>query len=203
MDSRGVTLDSDGDGVPDYKDKEPFSPPGFPVNADGVAQVPKAITEADVNRIVDAKIAQIKLPDVSVSWFLPSVNFVTGRSDIRTSEYEKLYQIANVLKNNPGVKIVVTGHTDGTGSEANNNVLSYNRAKAAIDFLVSKHGISADRLILNWAGESQMLIPAKGSNATNRRSEFRVAKDEKNMDPPTPTTGGRKGNMQGNKDAGY
>lgn len=203
VDSRGVTLDSDGDGVPDYKDKEPYSPPGFPVNADGVAQVPKPITEADVNRIVDAKIAQIKLPDVMGNWFLPSTNFNTGRSEIRTTEYEKLYQVATVMKNNPGIKIVVTGHTDATGSEANNNVLSYNRAKSAIDFLVSQHGISRDRLILNWAGESQKLVPATGSNSTNRRAEFRVAKGEKEMDPPAPATDGRKGNMQGNKDAGY
>jgi hypothetical protein len=29
VDTRGVTLDSDGDSIPDCKDQEPYSPPGF------------------------------------------------------------------------------------------------------------------------------------------------------------------------------
>jgi hypothetical protein len=88
--------------VLDYKDKEPYSPPGYTVNADGVAQVPKAITEADVNRIVDAKIAAIKLPTPKATeWFLPSINFNDNRYDVRYSEYEKLYQVATVSEKQP------------------------------------------------------------------------------------------------------
>jgi OOP family OmpA-OmpF porin len=77
VDTKGVTLDSDMDKVLDYKDKEPFSPPGYPVDANGVAQVPKPITEADVNRIVDAKLANFKLPVQQglSDWFLPIINF--------------------------------------------------------------------------------------------------------------------------------
>ena len=41
-------MDSDMDKVADYMDKEPHSPPGYTVNKDGVAQVPKPITEGDV-----------------------------------------------------------------------------------------------------------------------------------------------------------
>ena len=38
VDTRGVILDSDGDGIVDCEDKEPYSRPGFPVDATGVAQ---------------------------------------------------------------------------------------------------------------------------------------------------------------------
>lgn len=201
--TKGVTLDSDGDKVPDYKDKEPYSPPGYTVNADGVAQVPKAITEADVNRIVDAKIAAIKLPTPKATeWFLPFINFNDNRYNVRTTEYEKLYQVATVLKNNPDLKAVVVGHTDARGSEGYNNVLSYNRAKAAIETLVAQFGVSRDRLILNWAGEGSKLVPANGANVTNRRVEFRVAKGETEMARPEGAEAG-KGNFKGNKDAGY
>lgn len=201
--TKGVTLDSDGDKVLDYKDKEPYSPPGYPVNADGVAQVPKAITEADVNRIVDAKIAAIKLPTPKATeWFLPGINFNDNRYNVRYTEYEKLYQVATVLKNNPDLKIVAVGHTDARGSEGYNNVLSFNRAKAAIETLVSQYGISRDRLILNWAGEGAQLVPEKGSSLPNRRVEFRVAKGETEMARPEGKEAG-KGNFKGNKDAGY
>jgi flagellar motor protein MotB len=81
-------------------------------------------------------------------------------------------------------------------------VLSYNRAKAAVDMLVSQYGISRNRIILNWAGEGSKLIPGAGSNASNRRVEFRVAKGETEMARPEGKEAG-KGNFKGNKDAGY
>ena len=201
--TKGVTLDSDSDKVLDYKDKEPYSPPGYSVNADGVAQVPKAITESDVNRIVDAKIAAIKMPvPKATEWFLPMINFNDNRFNIRYTEYEKLYQVATVLKNNPDLKVVAVGNTDARGSEGYNNVLSFNRANAAIEALVSQFGVSRDRLILNWAGESTKLVPEPGASVSNRRVEFRVAKGETEMARPEGAEAG-KGNFKGNKDAGY
>ncbi|MFN0034167.1 MAG: outer membrane beta-barrel protein [Saprospiraceae bacterium] len=203
VDTKGVTLDSDGDKVPNYKDKEPFSPPGYTVDAMGVAQVPKPITEADVNRIVDAKIAAIKFPTPTpTEWFLPMINFKDNHYDVRFSEYEKLYQVASVMKNNPNLKIVAVGHTDARGPEGYNAVLSYNRAKAAIETIVSQYGIARDRLVLNWSGETTNLVPEKGSSVINRRVEFRVAKGETEMGRPEGKEAG-KGSFKGNKDAGY
>ncbi len=205
VDSRGVTLDSDMDKVPDYKDKEPYSPPGFRVDPMGVAQVPKPISEDDVNRIVDAKLAAYKPPvQPGLSdWFLPMVNFEDNRYDIRYSEYEKLYQVASVLKQNPNLKVVATGSTDARASEQYNNVLSYNRANAAVNFIVTNYGIARDRLILNWNGEGSPLIPVKGAILQNRRVEFRVAKGETEMNRPEGPEAGKKPRMSGNKAAGY
>lgn len=205
VDPRGVTLDSDMDKVMDYKDKEPFSPPGYPVDANGVAQVPKAITEADVNRIVDAKLANFKLPvqEGLSDWFLPIINYSSNSYNIGYGEYEKLYQIAQVLKNNSKVRVAVTGHTDAVGSEGYNNVLSYNRAMAAIEFLVNQHGISRDRLVLDYAGEGSTLVPAKGASELNRRADFRVAKsgEADKARPEGPDAG--KGRFMGNKASGF
>lgn len=205
VDTKGVALDSDMDKVPDYKDKEPYSPPGYPVDANGVAQVPKPITEADVNRIVDAKLANFKLPvqEGLSNWFLPIINFNSNSYNIGYGEYTKLYQVAQVLKGNSKVRIAVTGHTDARGSEGYNNVLSYNRAKAAIEFLVSQHGIARERLVLDYAGESAAMVPSKGSSQLNRRVEFRVAKDgETDKDRPEGPEAGQ-GRFMGNKASGY
>ena len=205
VNTRGVTLDSDGDKVADYMDKEPFSPPGYSVNTDGVAQgLPKYTTEKQVNDIVDAKLANFKLPTQPglSNWFLPMIYFTDNNYTVRYSEYEKIYQVASVLKQNPDLKIVVVGHTDSRGSEKYNNVLSYNRAKSAIEFLVSQHGIARERLILNWVGEGSPLIPVTGSNLSNRRVEFMVAKGQTEMPRPEGKEAG-KGTFKGNKDAGY
>jgi len=203
VDTKGITLDSDMDKVPDYMDKEPHSPPGYTVNKDGIAEVPKEITEADVNRIVDAKIAAIKIPEpTAATWYLPMVNFSDNSFSVRYSEYEKLYQVASVLKSNPSLKVVAVGNTDARGPEGYNAVLSYNRAKSAIETLVSEYGIDRSRLLLNWAGETNALVPLKGSNLMNRRVEFRVAKGETEMARPEGKEAG-KGSFKGNKDAGY
>lgn len=208
VDAKGVTLDSDGDKVPDYKDKEPYTVPAYVnnVDANGVGRAPKAITEDDVNRIVDAKIAAIKLPEPPkgiTNWFLPMINYRDNRYDIDLTEYEKLYQVASVMKQNPDIKVVAIGHTDKRSSEGYNNVLSFNRAKAAVEFLVSQYGISRDRLLLNWSGEATSLVPAPGSSRPNRRVEFRVAgKDDKEMGRPEGPEAG-KGRFKGNTGSGY
>jgi OmpA-OmpF porin, OOP family len=205
VDSRGKTLDSDGDKVPDYQDKEPFSPPGYPVDAKGVANVPKPnyTTEEDVNRLVDAKLAKFKMelpaPKTITDWFLPMINFDLNSSRIKQSEYAQLYQVAQVLKTNPDLRIMVQGHTDRTGGEGYNNVLSFNRAKAAVDFLVKEYGVARNRLVVGYAGEATTIIPTNKVNMTNRRVEFKVAKDGE-ADMAVPPNVGR---FKANTDAGY
>jgi OmpA-OmpF porin, OOP family len=206
VDTRGVTLDSDADGVPNYKDKEPFSPIGFKIDGQGIAQLPKTpapLTETDVNRLIDGKLAGYTpskggatVVGSSVSdWFLPMIHFDLDRYNVKTSEYAALKNVATVMKNNPGVNIVVTGYTDKTAGNSYNQALSYNRANAAIEHLVSVYGIDRSRLILNYGGEDKNLVPTGGQTIMNRRVEFAVATTESNMSRPAGRAG--RGNSGG------
>lgn len=215
VDTRGVTLDSDADGYPNSKDKEPFSQPGYKVNGDGVAQMPKPnfTTEADVNRIIDAKLADLKAtlkPQAIVDWFLPMINFDFNKSNIKSSEYEKLAYVGNVMQRNPGIRVAVSGFTDAVSSQGYNDNLSYNRSEAAINYLMTKYGISRDRFVLDYNGETTMLVDTQAKNYINRRVEFRVAQaGETDKGRPsagssieaTPTKKSPK--FKGNKEAGY
>ena len=175
VDAKGNAMDSDGDGVADYKDKEPYSAPGYTVNGEGVAQIPEPsyITEGDVNKIVDAKIKDYDLTakDAVVNWYLPNVNFTNNSYTVARSEYEKLYQIGKVMRSNPQMKFVVRGYTDQTASENYNNVLSYNRAAATVDHLVNTYNIARNRLVLQWGGESENIIPVNKSKITSTLSD--------------------------------
>ena len=207
VDSRGVTLDSDSDGLPDFKDKEPFSPPGYKIDAMGVAQIPKepTLTDADVNRIVDAKLANFKVPSTKglVNWFLPMINYDFDRYNVKQSEYAKLHNVATVMQQNPEIRVAVTGYADRTSGNTYNSVLSYNRAMAAINFLTSKYGISRDRLILNYGGEETVIVDTNAQNYLNRRVEFKVATNETEMGRPAGKNAGKGPRFNSNTDGGY
>ena len=210
VDMHGVALDSDGDGIPNYRDKEPFSPPGYKVDANGVAIIPKPayLTEPDVDRIVDAKLAKFKSSDMTnkgmsslADWFLPMIHFDLNSSKIKDSEYGSLSAVASVLKTNPGIKVLANGFTDRTASDSYNQGLSYRRALAAIDVLVKRFGVNRSSLVLNYEGENNTLIPTKGANYMNRRVEFKVAKNESEMIAPVMEM--KHKSHKGNKNAGY
>lgn len=212
VDMHGVALDSDGDGIPNYRDKEPFSPPGYKVDANGVAIIPKPayITEPDVDRIVDAKLAKFKSSNDMgtkgqmsslADWFLPMIHFDLNSSKIKDSEYGSLSAVANVLKTNTGIRILANGFTDRTASDSYNQGLSYRRAQAAIDVLVKRFGVDRNRLVLNYEGENNALIPTKAASYMNRRVEFKVAKSESEMSAPAMEM--KHKSHKGNKNAGY
>lgn len=110
-----------------------------------------------------------------VNAFLPIIHFGIDSYKIRYADFGNLASIAKLMKANPNVKIVVTGFTDKTASTAYNTDLSYRRANSAIEHLVNVHGIARSRLVLNYSGENDPLVPATGSSLMNRRAEFRVA----------------------------
>jgi len=212
VDMHGVALDSDGDGIPDYKDKEPFSPPGYKVDANGVAMVPKPayVTEPDVDRIVEAKLAKFKTTFVPATtattasiadWFLPMIHFDFNSAKIKESELGNLSAVANVLKSNSGIRIVANGFTDKVSSDGYNQGLSYRRAQAAIDMLVKRFGVDRNSLVLNYEGENNNLVPTSSANYMNRRVEFKVAKSESEMSAPAMEM--KHKSHKGNKNAGY
>jgi outer membrane protein OmpA-like peptidoglycan-associated protein len=65
----------------------------------------------------------------------------------------------------------IEGHTSDEGDAAFNQKLSENRAKAVVDFLISK-GIAADRLEYEGKGSSEPLDP--NNREVNRRTEIIV-----------------------------
>lgn len=205
VDTRGVTLDSDGDGIADHEDKEPFSPVGYEYDSEGVAQVPTPdyATPDQVKGMIDGAMRDFDVTEGAlVDWFLPMIHFDIDSYKIKTSQYGEIAGIAQVMKSNPEIRLVVKGFTDKTASNDYNQVLSYNRAKAAIEHLVNNHGISRNRLVLNYGGEDAALVPVQGNNYMNRRVEFKVANGESEMGRPDGPDAG-KGNFSGSRDAGY
>jgi OOP family OmpA-OmpF porin len=78
-----------------------------------------------------------------------------------------------LLKDNPGLKVGIEGHTDSTGTPARNKTLSQQRAESVVSALV-KAGIDAKRLSTAGWGQDKPIADNKTEEgkAKNRRVEI-------------------------------
>lgn len=211
VDTRGIALDSDNDGVKDFEDAEPYSPAGATVDARGLSQKPDYLTRPQVDDLIAAKLRDYQLSEKSKAptsamedWFLPMIHFDLDSYSVRSADYGHMKNVATVMKKNPSVRVLVVGYTDKLASASYNRVLSYNRARAAKEYLVNRYGISADRLIINYDGQENTLVPTQTGNFMNRRVEFRVAKSgDTDMGQPEGPRAGKGTFFSGSRDAGY
>lgn|SRR6185312_5039236 len=74
------------------------------------------------------------------------IQFDTGKSDVKPESTLALQEVANLLKEDPKLKVWVVGHTDNVGSLATNLDLSRRRAAAVVQVLTTQFAIPADRL---------------------------------------------------------
>lgn len=100
--------------------------------------------------------------------------FDVNSDKIKPESAGALKDIANVLKENPSVKVKIVGHTDSDGEEAANMELSKKRAAAVKNVLMSEHSIPAENLETDGKGETQPADnnPTAEGKANNRRVEF-------------------------------
>ncbi len=108
-------------------------------------------------------------------WVLLDVRFDSGSAEVREGAHKYLRKVADVLRNNPEIDVVIQGHTDSQGSEELNRSLSRRRAESVMNFLIEE-GIDADRLSAKGYGESKPIAAndtAEGRQQ-NRRIEFEI-----------------------------
>ena len=100
------------------------------------------------------------------------INFETGKSDIKPESQTIVDQIAEMLKSNPTLKIIVEGHTDNSGSLAANQTLSENRAMSVMNALIAKN-IDKGRLSAKGWGQTKPIADnsTEEGRAQNRRVE--------------------------------
>ena len=150
VDADGCPLDSDGDGVPDYRDKCPGTPRGAKVDSDG-CEITADVTIRTTTDHFDFDSAELKPKMMS------ELDAVAGK--VRASKGREMLE--------------VIGHTDSTGPEAYNQGLSERRAQAAADYLVDQ-GVSPSMITVKGMGESAPVADnsTREGRAMNRRVEI-------------------------------
>jgi len=110
---------------------------------------------------------------------LAAIRFRSNSSELDGDSISILNQVADALQQVPDAEVAISGHTDSTGNDERNLVLSSERAERVKSFLLER-GISGDRMTTQGYGATQP-IASNGTvtgRALNRRIEFALTNGE-------------------------
>lgn len=158
--------DADGDGVPDWRDREPNTPAGSFVNYWGES-LPYEVLKATEFYEELAKMQEEEV-DYDMSVYFPFDKKILTKRSI-----DNIAKAAQKLKSNPLLKVELRGYADYPGSHNYNLRLSTSRGEVVKQELVNKHGINPSRITLNPQG--RMTNPPN-ANQKNRRTDFVFSK---------------------------
>ena len=173
----GCEVDSDADGIVDSADRCADTPAGHAVDAqgcqtdsdsDGVLNTADLCADTAAGVTVDATGCDADKPIE-----LRGVNFHFDSDELTGKSRVILDGVAQTLRNHPGLRLEVAGHTDSAGVDDFNLDLSTRRALMVRDYLVSR-GVDADQLTSQGYGEAHPVDSNETAEgrAANRRVEL-------------------------------
>jgi outer membrane protein OmpA-like peptidoglycan-associated protein len=113
--------------------------------------------------------------EINANVVLKNIFFDVNKFELKNESLVELDKLVQLLTENPSLKIEISGHTDNVGKPADNLALSNERAKAVVNYLVSKN-IPAQRLTPKGYGEANPIAEnnTEEGRALNRRTEMKV-----------------------------
>ncbi|MFO7748689.1 MAG: OmpA family protein [Desulfobacteraceae bacterium] len=174
--AKPVKNDRDNDGVIDSLDQCPGTPSGVAVDSSGCP------FDSDGDGVYDYEDKCPGTPagarvTIQGCWAIGTPLFDFDKSVIKPAWFSELEKVARILKRNPGLDVILQGHTDNVGTAKYNMKLSMRRAKAVEQYLVN-HGISSARLSCEAFGFSKPVASnsTDSGRALNRRVEITPVK---------------------------
>lgn len=142
--------------------------------ADGDAMT---LTHAWVRKMIDGlekgKMSPAKMAEMRANFEFKPIFFDYDKAEIREEYKSYLKTMAQIVLSHSDLRIKVTGHTDGDGSDAYNLDLSKRRAQAILAFFLEQ-GLTAERVEIDFQGKRNPIAPNNTSEGKqrNRRVDF-------------------------------
>jgi OOP family OmpA-OmpF porin len=163
-----LTMDSDGDGVPDFFDKCPNTPKGVKVDGSG-CPLPDVKPAENVRVYVTEEDRRI------VNEAVRNLEFDFNKATIREHSFASLDRLAQLLMDKH-FNLKLAGYTDNVGGVAFNLRLSKERAESVKNYLVGK-GADASKITAEGYGKAHPIATNKTASGRqkNRRVEFTLS----------------------------
>jgi OOP family OmpA-OmpF porin len=130
-----------------------------------------ALYEIDVKTIEN-----VKTINYLSGFKVDNIQFDFNSSAIPSGFYEELNKLGDFLREHPNTYVVLSGYTDGIGSDEYNLLLSRRRAESVQSYLTQYSGVSIGKIITQWYGKKDPVASNsnKEGQQQNRRVEFVV-----------------------------
>ena len=102
-----------------------------------------------------------------------NITFATDSSDVKQEFMNTLRSVAKVVQEYENTLVTIEGHTDSTGSDSYNQLLSERRAASVAEVLLAQ-GVAFERIAAEGYGESRPVASndTAAGRAQNRRVEI-------------------------------
>jgi len=117
---------------------------------------------------------KVAITNKTVSITFPSGSFVLT-DEAKTVIDNQMVPVANQFASS---RIRIQGNTDNIGNPESNKVLSFRRANAVVNYLISQHSLPKNRFVVIGNGSDKPLVSndSESGRATNRRTDFEVVR---------------------------
>lgn len=133
-----------------------------------------------VQSLFDSEEATVYQQRQNVLISVHGFKFPSGQSEINAENFPLMNKIIQSINIFPGSHIEVDGHTDSTGNDETNQLLSQQRAEKVAKFLEEVGNISGERITARGFGESKPVASNETpeGRASNRRVEIVIINEE-------------------------
>lgn len=173
VNNRGITLDSDEDGIPDTDDADPY----------GISQaISKYFPEFGATKKSDTLIYQFSdsVPQtefVTVSATgagLPLITFPPNGFTVHVEQYPLLQTIARIMVIDTLASLVIIGHADNNRDDITQLTLSEKRSLEVKRKLAKIYELEENRMLVFSARDPYVKKYNLGTEGLNRKVEFRI-----------------------------
>lgn len=151
-----------------------------PYSTQGKGVDPSTLKDLVTNITLDTLMVLDKI-ELNKIFVLENIYYEFNEYFITKTAAKELDKLAQILSDNPEIKIELSSHTDSVASVEYNHELSQKRAESAVNYLIQR-GISPDRMIAKGYGELRPIARNTNPDGTdnkagrdkNRRTEFKI-----------------------------